>query len=56
MTASSTRLVEELDGEATVIATGGLANKVVPYCRRKIILDDNLLLKGLAVIYRKNRK
>ena len=48
------RLAEELDGEATVIATGGLANKVVPYCRRKIILDDNLLLKGLAVIYRKN--
>ena len=50
------RLTEELDGEVTVIATGGLANKVVPYCRRKIILDDNLLLKGLAVIYRKNRK
>ena len=50
------RLSEELEGETTVIATGGLAKKIVPYCRRKIILDDNLLLKGLAVIYRKNRK
>src|SRR5699024_4053154 len=50
------RMNEELDGSATVIATGGLAKKIVPYCRRKIILDDNLLLKGLAVIYRKNRK
>ena len=50
------RLREEVGGEATVIATGGLAKKIVPYCRRKIILDDNLLLKGLAVIYRKNRK
>ena len=50
------RLKEELGDDATVIATGGLANKIVPYCRRKIILDDNLLLKGLAVIYRKNRK
>ena len=50
------RMNEELDGRATVIATGGLAKKIVPYCRRKIILDDNLLLKGLAVIYRKNRK
>ena len=50
------RLQEELDGQATVIATGGLAKKIVPYCRRKVILDDNLLLKGLAVIYRKNRK
>ena len=50
------RLEEELDGEVTVIATGGLAKKIVPYCRRKLILDDELLLKGLAVIYRKNRR
>ena len=44
------RLVDELGGKVTVIATGGLAKKIVPYCRREIILDDNLLLKGLAVI------
>ena len=50
------RLQDELEGEATVIATGGLAKKIVPYCKREIILDDDLLLKGLAVIYRKNRK
>ena len=43
-------------GKATVIATGGLAKKIVPHCKREIILDDDLLLKGLAVIYRKNRK
>ncbi len=50
------RLEENLDGDVTVVATGGLAAKIVPHCRRKIILDDNLLLKGLAIIYRKNRK
>lgn len=50
------RLVEEMNGDVTVIATGGLAKKIVPFCRRKIILDDNLLLKGLEIIYRKNRK
>ena len=50
------RLVEEMTGDVTVIATGGLAKKIVPFCRRKIILDDNLLLKGLEIIYRKNRK
>lgn len=50
------RLQDELEGEATVIATGGLAKKIVPQCKREIILDDDLLLKGLAVIYRKNRK
>lgn len=50
------RLVEEMTGDVTVIATGGLAKKIVPFCRRKIILDDNLLLKGLEIIYQKNRK
>ena len=50
------RLEEELGSDVTVVATGGLAKKIVPYCRRKIILDDNLLLKGLEIIYRKNRK
>ena len=50
------RLQEQLGGEATVIATGGLAKKIVSHCRREIILDDDLLLKGLAIIYKKNRK
>lgn len=50
------RLSEELEGDVTVIATGGLAKKIIPFCRREIILDDNLLLKGLEIIYRKNRK
>ena len=50
------RLEEELGSDVTVVATGGLAKKIEPYCRRNIILDDNLLLKGLAIIYRKNTK
>ena len=50
------RLEEELGETATVIATGGLAKRIVPHCRRKVILDDNLLLKGLYIIYQKNRK
>jgi len=39
----------------TAIATGGLSKKIVPYCKREVILDDDLLLKGLLIIYRKNR-
>ena len=50
------RLEEELGQSITVIATGGLANKVVPYCKRKMIIDEELLLKGLQIIYEKNRK
>lgn len=42
------------EGEATVIATGGLAGTVVPLCRNEIILDDELLIKGLMIIYSKN--
>ncbi len=49
------RITEEI-GECTVVATGGLAGVIIPYCRNKIILDDDLLLKGLKVIYEKNKK
>ena len=48
------RINDELGEKATVIATGGLAGTVIPFCRNKIILDDELLLKGLMVIYDKN--
>ncbi|MBQ8965932.1 type III pantothenate kinase [Ruminococcus sp.] len=48
------RIEEELGRRCTVIATGGLASTVVPLCRREMILDDDLLLKGLNIIYNKN--
>ena len=49
------RIEEELGGKCTVVATGGLAGVIVPLCRRDIILDDDLLLKGLMIIYNKNK-
>ena len=48
------RMEEALGEKATVVATGGLAKKIVPHCKREITLDDDLLLKGLAIIYDKN--
>lgn len=50
------RLQDEIGSSATVVATGGMAGKIIPHCKRKMILDENLLLKGLAIIYKKNRK
>lgn len=50
------RVEEELGMPVTVVATGGLAKLVVPFCRREVILDEDLLLKGLWVIYEKNTK
>ena len=51
------RLADEM-GEALsdikVIATGGLARVILPECRHNIIQDDELLLKGLKIIYDKN--
>ena len=50
------RIEAELGEQAHVIATGGLASVVIPHCRRKIALDDALLLRGLAAIYNVNRE
>lgn len=48
------RIEEELGYKTTVIATGGLSKLIIPNCRQDIILDDELLLKGLKIIFDKN--
>ncbi len=48
------RIEEEMGESCTVIATGGLAPLITPLCKRKIILDEDLMLKGLINIYEKN--
>lgn len=48
------RIEEEMGKVETVIATGGLSGSIVPLCKKEIILDDELLLKGLMIIYNKN--
>lgn len=50
------RIREELGVSVPVVATGGMAKRIIPYCREKIVLDDELLLKGLKLIYDKNQK
>lgn len=54
-------VAERLEGAlnaplATLLATGELADKVIPLCRRNIILDPHLTLHGLGLIYQKNMK
>lgn len=50
------RFEQELGGDCTVIATGGLASAIIPYCRREIIVEDGLILDGLWRIWEKNKK
>lgn len=49
------RIEAELGEKATVIATGGLSQMILPHCRHKIIFDEDLLIKGLKIIYDKNK-
>lgn len=50
------RFEAELGKKTTVIATGGIAPKIIPHCRHRIIYDEDFLLKGLGIIYQKNVK
>ena len=47
---------DELGHESTVIATGGLAPFITPLCRHEIHLEPDLLLRGLSILYRRNKK
>ena len=50
------RISAELKEEPVVIAMGERCEQIVPYCRREILVDKELLLKGLRIIYLRNRK
>ena len=50
------RIENELGKRQRVIATGGLADKIIPHCKKDIICDEKLILEGLRIIYNKNKK
>jgi len=48
------RIARELGGEPTIIATGGLANAIAPFCETIDEVDDLLTLTGLRLIWERN--
>ena len=50
------RMEAELGAPVNVVVTGGIARFILPMCRHEILYDKDLLLKGLAILYRENRK
>ena len=50
------RFEEELGEKATIVLTGGLSKAISKAVRREVIVDENLLLDGLRIIYEKNRE
>lgn len=49
------RIEAELGEPVNVVATGEHARGITPFCHRKIAIDDELLMRGLWLIYQKNR-
>ena len=49
------RLKDELDDDADVVATGGLAGHIVPYTEEIDEVDDLLTLAGLKLLHERNR-
>lgn len=49
------RINEEFGEKLRVYATGGMASTVIPLCKHDICLDEHLVLKGLNILYQKNK-
>ncbi len=50
------RMEQELGCKTTVVATGGIARFVLPMCKTPMVYDKDLLVKGLAALYRDNKR
>ena len=49
------RIWEDLGYETEVVCTGGFAKLVIPCCKHKFHVDSQLLIKGLKILYDKNK-
>lgn len=50
------RMVAEFGKDLSLYATGGMAATVIPLCHHEILVDEYLVLKGLNILYEKNKK
>lgn len=50
------RMEAELGYKTTVVATGGIAKYVIPMCKTPMTYERDLLIQGLAMLYRDNKR
>ena len=48
------RIFEETGENLNIIGTGELISQIAPHCKHSFRIDENLLLRGLNIIYNKN--
>lgn len=48
------RFVEEYGESLPIYATGGYSHAIIKHCKHEITIDENLVLHGLYIIYKKN--
>ncbi|MGM9632335.1 MAG: type III pantothenate kinase [Eubacteriales bacterium] len=49
------RINDEVGEKLPVYVTGGYSHSIIPHCKRDMIHDPALVLKGLNILYHKNR-
>ncbi len=49
------RIEKELGEKCTVVATGGMAKTIIKHCVHEIVVQDDLIMQGLKLIYTKNK-
>lgn len=48
------RFNDEMGIQLKVYATGGLASTIISHCKHEITIDEDMVLKGLNILYKKN--
>jgi type III pantothenate kinase len=50
------RIEKELGERCHIVATGGMAKAIIPHCTHEIAIKDDLIMRGLKMIYQRNMK
>ena len=50
------RVEEELGKPVSAVLTGGVSTLVAPYCKRNFNLEPDILIRGLQLLYDRNKK
>lgn len=48
------KIEQELGEKCSVVATGGMAKTIIRHCAHDIVIQDDLIMQGLKLIYEKN--